>query len=186
MNKKVLVLSLVVFSVLPFFSLVNAQELQPVTAWTDKSKYALGEKGMLYVAFYNDKDTAVEIRNVTIVYTNWNAYIDGRWVGNETRTLSIPLSSKAVYVFSDLTFTVPVDGRGISTGVSIKIGTDYGYKTGYAYVNVLETPRYMEQIITLFTILLVLTIVCTIIVAATIFLSGRRPQVIWRKEEKVE
>jgi len=44
----------------------------------------------------------------------------------------------------------------------------------------------MEQIITLFTIQVVLLIVCTIIIAATIFLSARRPRITWKAEEKVE
>jgi hypothetical protein len=42
----------------------------------------------------------------------------------------------------------------------------------------------MDQIITLFTIQVVLLIVCTIIIAATIFLSTRRPQIMWKTEEK--
>jgi len=40
--------------------------------------------------------------------------------------------------------------------------------------------------VTLFTIQAVLLIVCTVIIAATIFLSARRPQVTWKAEEKGE
>jgi hypothetical protein len=40
----------------------------------------------------------------------------------------------------------------------------------------------MDKIITLFTIQAVLLIICTIIIAATIFLSVRRPRVTWKKE----
>jgi len=177
---------MVTFSALLTMSLANAQMPQTITAWTDKPKYNLGEKGTLYIAFYNDRDVAVEIKNVTITYADWNAYINGAWVGNETRKVSIPLASGAVYVFSDITFTVPTDGRAVSTVVNIKIGTDRGYEHGGSDINVADTPRYMEQIVTLFTVQVVLTIVCTIIIAATIFLSARRPQVMWRKEEKAE
>jgi len=184
MNKKLLILSLIVLSMLLCIPLASA--LEPVTAFPDKSKYAPGEKGTMYVDFYNDRDVAVELKNITLTYTSWNAYIGGNWVGNETRTVSIPISSRGIYVFSDLTFTVPTDGRAVSTSVSIRIGTDHGYEYGYGYINVPETPRYMDQVITLFTTQVVLLIVCTIIIAATIFLSTRRPQITWRKEEKAE
>jgi hypothetical protein len=60
------------------------------------------------------------------------------------------------------------------------LGTIYGDNLIY----ITQTPRYMDQIITLFTIQVVLLIVCTIIVAATIFLSARRPQIMWKSEEK--
>jgi hypothetical protein len=96
--------------------------------------------------------------------------------------------SKGVYKFEDITFTVPTDGRGVPTGVSIRIGTNKGYvdEGGSYYINVYTAPKYMEQVITLFTIQVVLIIVCTIIIAATIFLSARRPQVVWKAEEKGE
>jgi len=186
LNMKMLALSLIALSAVLCTPLVNAQAPQPVTAWTDKPKYAPGEKGTLYIAFYNERDVAVEIKNLTIIYAAWNAYINGAWMGNATRTVSVPLSSGAVHVFSDITFTVPTDGRAVSTDVDIKIGTDRGYKSGSSYINVPDTPKYMEQIITLFTIQVVLLIVCTIIIAATIFLSVRRPQVTWKKEAAEE
>jgi len=44
----------------------------------------------------------------------------------------------------------------------------------------------MDKLVTLFTVLVVLVIVCTIIIAATIFLSARKPQVTWKPEEKPE
>ena len=53
-------------------------------------------------------------------------------------------------------------------------------------IQVVKTPVYMDQIVTIFTIQVVLLIICTIIIAATIFLSARRPQITWRREEVKE
>ena len=186
LNKKALILSLIALSIMLFATLVNAQELNEVTAWTDKPKYTSGEKGTLNIAFYNSRDVAVAVKNITLTYMTWRAYSSDMWIGNETRTLNVPVSGKNTVVFGDITFTVPTDGRGISTSVLIKVGTDHGFAYGSANVNVFETPSYMERIISLFTILVALLIVCTIIIAATIFLSSRRPQVTRIKEEKEE
>ncbi|MCW3994287.1 MAG: hypothetical protein NWE85_06980 [Candidatus Bathyarchaeota archaeon] len=187
MNKKMLVLSAVILSTILCVPLViAAYEPYEVTVWTDKQKYVAGEKGTLYIAFYNNRDVAATIQNITITYYSWKAYTGEKWVGNETRTVNIPLSAKDTYVFDDITFTVPTDGRAVPTTVYVEIGTDHEPESGNGYINVPEVPRYMEQIVTLLTILVVLLIVCTIIIAATIFLSARRPQVTWKPTEKTE
>jgi hypothetical protein len=180
-----LVLSAVILSIVLCVPLVTAAyEPNDVTVWTDKQKYVPGEKGTLYVAFYNSIDVAVTIQSITIIYNSWKAYSGENWIGNETRTVNIPLSGKGAHVFNDITFTVPTDGRAVNTSVSVEIKTDHGYEYGGGYINVPKVPSYMEQIVTLFTILVVLLIVCTIIIAATIFLSARRPQVMWRRPEE--
>lgn len=187
MNKKMLVLTAVILSTALCVPLVvAAYEPHDVTIWTDKQKYVAGEKGTLYIAFYNNRDVAVTIENITITYYSWMSYTNEEWVGNETRTVNVPLSARDTHVFSDITFTVPTDGRSVSTSVYVEIGTDRGYEYGNGSINVPEVPSYMEQIVTLLTILVVLLIVCTIIVAATIFLSARRPQVTWKPQEKTE
>ncbi len=189
LNKKIIALIIMAVSMLLITPLVNAQEPDEVTVWTSKPNYAPGEKGTLYVAFYNNRDVAVTIKNITITYYAWRAYVGGTWVGNETHTMDVPLSGKGTKLLNevvDITFTVPTDGRAINTTVQVKIGTDRGFEYGYANINVPETPSYMEQIVTLFTVQVVLIIVCTIIIAATIFLSARRPRVMWRREERAE
>jgi hypothetical protein len=164
--------------------MVNAQP-EVLTLWTDRTKYGPGEKGTLYITYFNDLTAAVEIKNITLTYTSWNAYINNAWVGNETRKYTgVTLASNDKHVFSDLAFTVPSDGRAVSTYVNVEIWTDHGRETGSAYINVPDTPRSLEQIVTLLTALVVLVIVCSIIIAAAVFLSARRPQVTWSKEEK--
>lgn len=187
MNKKTFLLMIIAVSALFLVPLASAQAVSVprIHAWTDKQKYSPGDKGTLFIVFYNDMGEAVEVKNITLVYYNWNAYINGAWVGNETRTYSgVTLADKETHVFSDITFNVPTDGRAVYTSVSIEIGTDHGYQYTTAGINLEETSKYLEQIVFWFTLLVVLVIVCTIILAATIFLSARRPQVTWKTEEK--
>ncbi len=170
-------------SMLLLAGLVNAQP-ETLTVWTDKSEYALGETGTLHIVFYNDEDSAVTIEKITIIFDGWRAYRNGKWEGNQTIEINQAVVSKGVYE-KDISFTVPTDGRAKSVNVPITIKTtELGNIYEYHFITVTETPKYMEQVVTLFTIQVVLLIVCTIIIAATIFLSARRPQVRWRPEEK--
>ena len=189
MNRKMFALSAIAVSAILLFSLTSVLAIADVTVWPSKEKFAPGEKGTLYVAFYNDDSDAVAIKNVTIVYSNWAAYIGGEWVGNQTIILSpdVPISgfsSKLLNDVTDISFTVPTDGRATNTTVQVTIGTDSGYRFGSGYINVPETPSYMDQIIMLFTIQVILIIIGALIIAATIFLSSRRPQVTWKAEQK--
>lgn len=185
MNKKICALVILTVSMVLAAPFVNAQTTPPtVSTWTDKPKYGPGEGGRLNLVFYNDRSEAIEVRNITLVYANWHAYINQAWVGNETKKYSTTIASKGKTVFSDLTFTTPSDGRAVDTAVYIEIGTDHGYVSDTAYIRFFESSRYMDQIVTLLTVLVVLVIVCTIIIAAAVFLSARRPQVMWSKEEK--
>lgn len=171
-------------SMLLFVPLANAQP--QVTVWTDKSEYAPGETGTLHIVFYNDGASAVTIEEIEIIFEGWRAYINDEWQGNQTVEINKAVTSKGVHE-EEITFTVPTDGRAESTSVDITIKTtELGDISPLwsPYISVAYTPKYMEQVITLFTIQVVLLIVCTIIIAATIFLSTRRPKVTWREPEK--
>lgn len=189
LNKKIFALVIMAVSALLLIPLTNAAypEPQEMTTWTDKPEYAPGEAGTLNIVFYNYRASAVTIQKIIVVFNNWRAYKSGQWEGNQTLTVNQAVVSKGVYATS-VTFTVPTDGRAVSTSVDITIQTtevgDIGPLDGS--VAVTTTPKFMDQIVTLFTIQVVLIIVCTVIIAATIFLSVRRPQVTWRAEEKAE
>ena len=187
LNKKIFALVIMAFSAFILIPLTNAQTPQELTTWTDKPEYAPGEVGTLNIVFYNSRASAVTIQKIIVVFNNWRAYKSGQWEGNQTLTVNQAVVSKGVYATS-VTFTVPTDGRAVSTSVDITIQTtevgDIGPLDGS--VAVTTTPRFMDQIVTLFTIQVVLIIVCTVIIAATIFLSVRRPQVTWRTEEKAQ
>ena len=189
LNKKVFAFIVMTVSMLLLAPLVNAQP-ETVTVWTDKHEYSPGQTGKLYVAYNNVRKDPVTIRNITVVFSQWCAYVNDAWVGNLTYKPSENEKTIAEYttrVF-EISFTVPSDGRARWTDAEIKVYTNLGYDqpSSDPTISVFETPVYMEQIITLFTIQVVLLIVCTIIIAATIFLSARRPQVTWRPQEKTE
>jgi len=190
LNKKIFAFIVMTVSMLLLASLVNAQP-ETVTVWTDKHEYSPGQTGKLYVAYNNILEDPVTIRNITVVFSQWWAYISDAWVGNLTYKPSEnekTLAEHATRVF-EISFTVPSDGRARSTNAEIKVYTNLPYfdkPISDPEISVFETPVDMEQIITLFTIQVVLLIVCTIIIAATIFLSARRPQVTWKPQEKTE
>jgi hypothetical protein len=189
LNRKMFTLSAIAVSAILLFSIASVLAPSDVTVWTSKEKFAPGEKGTLNVAFYNDDSNAVAIKNVTIVYSSWQAYVGGQWVGNQTIILSpdVPISgfsSKLLNDVTEISFTVPTDGRATSTSVQVTIGTDNGYRQGSGFINVPQTPSYMDQIIMLFTIQVILIILGALIIAVTIFLSSRRPQVTWKAEQK--
>jgi hypothetical protein len=184
LNKKKLALIMIVASMLLMVPLVTSQST--LLSWTDKPKYSPGDTVTINLSYYNDLTSAVQVNNITLTFANWNAYIGGNWVGNMTKTYTdVTVTSKTVHVFSDLTFSVPTDGRAEGTDVYIRLGTDHGFLNAPSvYVSLYDSVRYFDQIVMLLTIMAVLTIVCTIIIAATIFLSARRPQVMWKTEEK--
>lgn len=184
LNKKVFAFIMVTVSMLLLAPLVSAPP-QTVTVWTDKSEYAPGQAGTLHIVFYNNKGRTVTIENITITFESWKAYKSGQWEGNQT------IEVKEAFIVgkilqNDVSFTVPTDGRGVPTWVKVEIYADVYIPDTEFGISVSHTPLYWEQTITLLTILVVLLIVCTIIIAATIFLSARRPQVTWRPQEKTE
>ena len=195
MNKMwILTLSLIYMAMVLFVPLGHAGGPSDIiTVWTDQPTYSAGQTGRLYITYNNIRDSPVTIRNISVVFEKWWAYDKAKslWLGNMTYVppdaeKTITEHTARVY---ELSFTLPSDGRAVNTEVKIKVYTnlptpDEPDDTPQIYVA--ETPVYMEQIATLFTIQVVLIIVCTIIIAATIFLSVRRPQVTWRKEEKAQ
>ena len=185
LRKKILVPTTLALLAMLFVSIVNAQvAIAPVTVRMDKRNYLPGEKGEIYVSFYNDANSPVSIHNITVIYYEWQAYIDDKWVGNKTIKVDLTAKEHGVKQLDPIDFVVPSDGRAGYCSVKILIGTTAGYESGNGEIYVTQTPHYMEQILTLFTVQVVLLIVCTIIIAATIFLSARRPQVTWKHEEK--
>jgi len=193
MNKKVFAFIMMTVSTLLLAPLVNAQSSTPetVTVWTDKHEYSPSQTGKLYIAYNNIRKDPVTIRNITVVFEEWWAYINDAWVGNLTYKPSEnekTIAEHSIRVFQ-ISFTVPSDGRARWTNAEIKVYTnlpDPDEPSSDPTISMFETTMYMEQVITLFTIQVVLLIVCTIIIAATIFLSARRPQVTWKPQEKTE
>lgn len=188
--KKLYAMIIVAVSALLVTSLAGAQEPAPLTAWTDKPEYSPGESGTLSFAFLNLMGRTLTIRKITIIFTDWFVYKNGQWEGNQTIEVNKALVEDELYQNSTK-FTVPSDGRAGITSLHITIETDELGDLIYPRIDnplptipVILTPRYLEQLVTLFTIQEVLIIVCTIIIAATVFLSSRRPKPVWKAEEQ--
>ncbi len=193
-GKIVTVLPIILMALVTFAPLAKAYPNLQLYGYTDKLQYKPGEKGTVYFWVYNwGPDTAI-LKNVTIHYP-WYSII---WGGNKTIDTSdaAPLGKNKNYSNTD-TFTIPEDGRAIGGSISFTVYYEFGGNI-YSYsdsvkINVIpsiDAPTYrtsfedMDKLVTLFTVLVVLVIVCTIIIAATIFLSVRKPQVEWKSEEK--
>ena len=188
LKKKMYTMIILAVSVLLIIPLAGAQGPGQLTAWTDRPEYGPGESGTLSFTFLNLMGRTIAIKKITILFTHWQAYKNGQWEGNQTIEVNSALVVDQLYQNSTK-FTVPTDGRATTTWLEITIQTDEFGDLTYRYpdtpiIPVILTPRYMEQIVTLLTIQEVLIIVCTIIIAATVFLSSRKPKPVWKTEEQ--
>ena len=158
-----------------------------------KRQYAPGEQGSFSITIRNTGDNPIEVKNVSVVFESWMMYTVDGWdeLGNQTIDYSdlAPIGSNKTAPLDDVSFTVPTDGRAMSTDVYIRIYTDKQVLTEYEHVDVVEPEvlnlqRSLDNIVTLLTLVAILAIISAIIIAAAVFLSGRRPAgVTWQKED---
>ena len=178
----------IALSALTFTMPVKAVASITIYGYVDKTQYMPGDKGTLKIWIVNDGTEDIILKSVTIEYP-WNAFYI--WEGNETIEDINAAILKGGNWSTSRTFTVPTDGRAIGGSIRVHVVTSAVSDTNWIPVNVASAPAYgsiqdMDKLVTLFTVQAVLLIVCTIIIAATIFLSVRRPQVTWRAEKKAE
>jgi hypothetical protein len=159
----------------------------------DKVEYRPGEQGTISITIRNNSGDPIEVKNVSVVFSNWMMYTVDGWdeLGNKTIDYSDldPIGSNKTVALDAVSFTVPSDGRAVSTHVDILVYTNKPVPIQYdAYVTVVDPStlgllRAMDNIVTLLTIVAILAIISAIVIAAAVFLSGRRPSVTWQKEE---
>ena len=165
-----------------------------VYGYTDKLQYMPGETVTINLWVYNKGPDEIVLKNVT-VQLPWYSPV---WGGNYTvdaQNYVLPKGQSWNTTIRDI--EIPQDGRADGGG-NIKVIVVYAIgSTIYTpefknaiHLSVIE-PSYtytsmenMDKLLTLLTVLTVLVVVCTIIVAAVIFLSSRRPKAIWVEEEK--
>ncbi|MDH5483274.1 MAG: hypothetical protein OEY22_10440 [Candidatus Bathyarchaeota archaeon] len=194
-GKFLLLLVIIVAAALTSAPLVQAFPDVNVFAYTDKTEYKPGGTVTLHLWVHNAGPEDIILKNVTIEYP----WYSPMWDGNNT--IIVPEANSAVLAGKNWTgtdtFTIPTDGRAHSGEIRIRAWYAYGggtYPKGpddSIYLSVISSTQYtlsenMDKIVNLFTILVVLIIICTIIIAATMFLSGRKPQVTWAREQKTE
>lgn len=181
-----MILVALALSALVFAAPVNAAASVSIYGYVDKTQYLPGDKGTLKIWVYNDGDVDFILKNVTIEYPWHYAYV---LEGNETlKDINAAILPGANWTVQR-TFTVPTDGRAVGGSITVRVVTDRITKTGWISINVDSAAenlalQNMEQLTMLFTVMSVLLIVCTVIIAATMYLTVRRPHVTWEAEEK--
>ncbi len=162
-----------------------------IYGYTDKPQYKPGEAGTVKIWIYNDGAEDLILKNITLYYP-WHNII---WGGNETLVPSEDTVIAPKGNYSTTTkFTIPNDGRandGRIDGefVTIHVITDKRTIDGYVALNVANPPvstafENMDNLITLLTALVVIILVGIIGIIFTIYLTARRPKMVWAEEPK--
>jgi uncharacterized membrane protein len=193
MKKRVLLFFVVLAATaLAFSPLCNAIASLTIYGYTDQTFYKPGDTGTLKFWIYNDGTEDLILKNLTIQYP-WYSPV-GLWGGNDT---IIPSTATVIPPggnwSSTNSFTVPNDGRvpSGSSSISIRVFTDKTTHSSTISMSVTSVPFYfslqnMDQLTMWLTILVALMVVCTLIIAATIFVSVRTRQMTWKSEQKVQ
>lgn len=149
-----------------------------IYGYVDKTQYLSGEEGKLKIWIINEGDADLILQNITVTYP-WNSYLP--WEGNDSRkTIGavILIEGNTTYEFD---FTVPSDGRALAYGsIIVRVVTDKDTDVAYFAINIANPPMSfnledMDNLITLITVQIVVAIIAALIIAAAVFLTGRRP-----------
>ncbi len=193
LRKKIVAMSVVAAVLLSFFAQFIAVTYAEVPAefrvqvWTDKTQYDPGDKGKLRISILNGLDKPVDINEIYIEFPwlTYNAHTD-EWEGNVTlpedgdEALATIQSSGGDY-YTEVPFEVPNDGRvgGLTDWGSlanVHVDTSEGEDDFHAYISVMSSTLNMAiaELGNWMTILTAAIVICTIILAAVMFLSMRR------------
>jgi len=189
----VIVLALAILSIV----LTPSVGASSYNVYVDKRIYNPGERGTIYIVIDNDADEPIEIKNVTIMFSNWLRLTEDGWdeKGNFSIVFdeSIAVLSNTTHALDPIEFTVPDDSRAVTSSVYIGLGTSkaisWDWHTVSSATVYLAQPenqiliRDLDNIVMLLTVVAILAIIGAIIIAAAVFLSGRRPGVTWQKEQ---
>jgi len=176
---------------LALMSVSNAAPTIVVYGYTDKPQYLPGETVTVKVYIYNYGPDEIVLKNVTVYYPWYNII----WGGNETITgINLPIARDGFWE-TTVTFTIPNDGRAFGDSIDVSYTYTIGSgvytpgRLGEIPFNLASAPSYqslkdMDKLLTLFTVETVLLIAGFLILAAALFLSARRPKIMWKTEEK--
>lgn len=160
---------------------VTAQNDVTIHAWTDRLQYEPGETGTLYITVRNDlPDTDLIIKNISIIYDPWHAYVKDHWEGNESFTnINEILEMKGGVYYKETTFTVPTGGRGVFAIATITVTLDkpeHNPDLEHVSINVVgpPDPTTVTGLDTWMASLIATIVVCTIILAIVVLLATRR------------
>lgn len=158
-----------------------------IEVWTDKPEYAPAEKGKLKISILNGLDKPVDINEIYIEYPwlKYNAQTH-EWEGNKTlpedgKPPLATIASNGGDYYTEVGFEVPNDGRiiGVPDLIMVHVDSSEGEDYFYANLSVMSYTLNMAvvDIDKWMTILTAAIVICTIILAAVVFLSARRPTI---------
>jgi len=152
-----------------------------IYGYVDKTQYLSGEEGKLKIWIVNEGDEDLILQNITVTYP-WNSYLP--WEGNDSQKkigAVILIEGNTTYEFD---FTVPNDGRALVYGsITVQVVTDKDTDVASIPISIANPPMSynledMDNLITLITVQIVVAIIAALIIAAAVFLTGRRPTTI--------
>lgn len=187
MRKKILVmLTVTALIALASVSSTWAYASFSIYGYTNKPQYKPSETGTLNIWVYNDGTEDLILKNITLYYP-WHSVI---WGGNVTLVPSVDtvIAPKGNYS-TTAQFTIPNDGRATGGAVRIHVVTDKRTDDEFLTLNVANPPvstafENMDNLITLFSALVIIVLVGIIGIIFTIYLTARRPKMVWAEEPK--
>src|SRR2546430_16452137 len=130
MKMKSITITLLAIGILGLVTLTPTHAALPglnVYARTDRTSYAPGDTGTLFITVRNQGTNAFTIKNITVTYP-WKFFITDHWDANSTKVLGTAQALAGGQTYNtQYTFTVPTDGRASNNNfggtITIGIGT---------------------------------------------------------------
>jgi len=186
-KKTIILLVSLTFVAMALFSVVRAEPAVSISGYTEKPLYNPGQSGTVTLFVYNHGPEDIVLKNVTVWYP-WYSQV---WGGNDTFTsINATLSSGESWNGSK-TFTIPSDSRGASGGF-IVVAAVYTVGTStlteeddvmMSIVNPSDVSQSVDRLINYLTVAIALMVICTVIIAAAIFLGAHKLQSVWKMEQ---
>jgi hypothetical protein len=181
---RILTLLLMAFSAAAFLGPAQAAIQLGIYGHVNKVQYEYGESGKLHLWIVNEGTESLILEHIIVIYP-WNNILP--WEGNHTIediSDAISVDGNRSYTFD---FTVPADIGPLPWGsISVTVITNEGTFYKPMSMNVLWPPspvEGMDNLVTLFTVQIIVAIIAAIIIAAAVFLSGRGAGTAWQKAE---
>jgi hypothetical protein len=153
-----------------------------VSAWTDKSSYAPGDSGTLYITIRNTGTQSFTVRNVSIDWP-WMAFITNHWDGNLTSlNINQAVGTPTGTWNTQYSFTIPTDGRAFQgSDATIFIGTDITtgpqagiYQTGATIRTAIPTYQPLDLSTSILPIINIVLIGAAVVVLVFVYMGIRK------------
>jgi len=185
-KQTIILFILTAFITTELFTIARADPIVSIFGYTDEPSYNPGQSGTVTLFVYNRGPEDIALKNVTISYP-WYSPV---WGGNDTfANLNTTLSSGENWNGSK-TFTIPSDSRATSGPIIVAAVYTVGTSTQTAEDDVMMTianpsdvSQSVDRLIDYVTVAIALMVICTVIIAAAIFLGANKLQSVWKMEQ---